>query len=143
MEKREDNSIDELGSESSDHDQCFHFIDRDRFIVVNSNHLHKNGCNYNNNKYINIFVFNKRTSNYHKKYSNLKQETFATRIQINIETNTYKIDYLPNIGPPQIELAFIRPCHVVFCTKSQTVHIFTYKFDKHYSISVEYLFSTD
>ena len=126
-------------------DQCFDFIADDRFIVINLNNANKNSSLYNNNndKYINIFVFNRR-GNHNKEDHNLimqDKETFVTRIQIDIETNTYKIEYLANINPPFIKHTYNRYCHVVFCTKSQAVHVFTNQFDKHYSISVESLFN--
>ena len=104
LQKHEDNCNGDHELESvDDYEQCFHFNSDDGFTVLNSNY-----SNHLNNKCINIFVFNRKTDNFSNKYPNVKTEALISRIQIDIETNTYKIDYLPNINSPAIKRGFNR-----------------------------------
>ena len=60
------------------------------------------------------------------------------RVDINMKTHSYTIKRLTNITCPQFAKEYGR-MHVVFCQKSQTIHLFGQKFDKHYSIKLETL----
>ena len=77
-----------------------------------------------------IYMFAEKNPDYRHQGSAIR------RLDIDIQTQSYKITKLHVIKSPQID----NQCncwHAVFCQKSKTVHLFDQLFDKHFSIQIQ------
>ena len=71
-----------------------------------------------------------------KKKFNWQQSPSIKRLRVDIKAQSYKIEQLYGIKCPETDNDY---WHVVFCQKSQTIHLFEQKFNKHFSIQLESL----
>ena len=93
-----------------------------------------NDPNLSDNKHITIYKFGSYSSS--TLYASNRDA--INRIDIDVETHSYKITQLTSIKCPKLShnQSF---AHVVFCQKSKTIHLFEKAFARHYSIKLQTL----
>ena len=101
------------------------------FVVIDG--LNYSDSDNDNSKHITIYKFGST-----REVPGEDWDTIS-RIDIDMETHSYKIKRLTSVKCPDLEHNRHRRWHVVFLRKSQTIHLFGRRFKKNYSIKLETL----
>ena len=113
-------------------DAIFDHDTSSNYVVVNelkSNFKH-------DEQHIIVYTFSSASSG-HYRYQSLDNRTIS-RLDIDMEKYCYTVSQLKNIKCPTSKL-IANMWHVIFCQKSQTIHLFERNFAKHYSIKIQTL----
>ena len=129
MTKRDENDM----VIHSNNDDTFH--SSSRYVIVdsynkNDNYNHQATSLKDDSQHITVYEFGR--------YLDGTEYDTISRLDINTQTYSYKIRRLTSIKCPKSN-DDNRYWHVVFCQKSQTIHLFEREFTKHYSIKLEQL----